>query len=96
VLFIDIVSYRTMHLANVAKAVLQAEIAEAVKRMTAGRGHIARPRRLLANLRHGGHDTALAASLLETFLDSLTLHEADAKRLRAELVRWTEFEREAR
>jgi hypothetical protein len=86
----------TMRMIDVATAGLEDEIIEAVTRVTAGRDHIARQRWLLAKLRDGGHATALAASLLETFLDSQTLHEADAERLRDELVRWTESESEAR
>ena len=91
--FAGVARYRTMRLASAIQAVLKAELVEADKRVMWGRSHIALQRRLLDHLQRGGHETALAASLLQTFIDSQSLHEAGAARLRDEFERWCEVER---
>jgi len=57
----------------------------AQKHVTEGEQHIARQRRLIAELERDGHDTALALELLREFERSQAAHVAERDRLRAEL-----------
>ena len=91
--FAGVARYRTMNPASAAQSVLKAELVEADKRVMLGRSQVALQRRLLGHLQRSGHQTALAAALLQTFIDSQSLHEAGAARLRDEFERWCDVER---
>jgi hypothetical protein len=67
-------------------AALKLEVAQATHHAERGRQHIKRQMNLIDELDRDGHDTNQARELLETFLQTQSMHEADLARLQAELA----------
>jgi hypothetical protein len=60
-------------------------LALAERHVAEGEQHLARQRKLVAELQRDGHDTALAIELLHEFERTQASHIAERDRLRAEL-----------
>jgi hypothetical protein len=61
---------------------LKLKLADANFYVAQGNEHIARQQRLIAKLKHNGHDTTAACEVLDAFLDSQILHERHRNNLR--------------
>ena len=59
---------------------------QAERHVALGEKHITRQRELIAQMEHGGHDTATAVDLLRIFELVQQNHVADRDRIRAELA----------
>ena len=71
------------------QALIEANLRLADSHIELGQHHVAQQRESIDKLRHDGHSTAIANSLLLTLENTLAAHVADRDRLRAELA---EFE----
>jgi hypothetical protein len=71
---------------RIATAVtLKSELADARARINDGLRHIDRQKAIISELERDGHDASAAKSLLEDFLKTQALYEANVQRLSAEL-----------
>ncbi len=61
------------------------ELSELETSIAEGAGRIARQEHLIAELERDGHDTVTAREILETFRQTLALHQETKKRLLLEL-----------
>ena len=68
------------------RVVIKDHLALAQRHVVQGRRHIARQKQIIVTLRKGGHDTAMARSLLINFEDAQKMHIADRDRLKKELA----------
>ena len=66
-------------------ALKQEELAQAEAAVSQGREHVQQQAAIVAGLKQGGHNSAVAELLLETFIQSQTLHEEHLNALRCEL-----------
>ncbi len=71
-------------------SVIEARILEtlthAMDHARQGRAHVERQQQILEGLKRGGHDTILAASLLQTLQEAQALHEEGVRKLEQELA----------
>ena len=68
------------------KSLIRDHLALAERHVSQGRRHIAHQKKIISDLTDGGHDTALAQSLLADFEDVLRMHIADRDRLKKDLA----------
>lgn len=71
------------------KTMILDHLALAERHVAQGRRHVAHQKQIISDLENGGHDTAVARSLLLNFKDVLKMHIADRDRLKKELAEFS-------